>query len=73
LDELPYAPKTIETPGGHLYRGLALSVKTCGVEIVRHGGAMRTSFQRNFVDAPIGKLLIQTTDLGEPLVNLSPT
>jgi uridine kinase len=70
LDELPYSSKTVETPGGHVYRGLELSANICGVEIVRHGGAMRTSFQRNFVEAPIGKLLIQTSDLGEPRVNL---
>jgi uridine kinase len=68
LDELPYSPKTVETPGGHVYRGLELVAPICGVEIVRAGGAMRTSFSRNFSDAPIGKVLIQTSDVGEPLV-----
>jgi hypothetical protein len=29
---------------------------------------MRTSFSRIFVDAPIGKVLIQTSEIGEPLV-----
>lgn len=68
LDELLYLPKKVETPGGHAYDGLELSVTICGVEIVRAGGAMRTSFSRIFVDAPIGKVLIQTSDIGEPLV-----
>ena len=69
LDELPYSPKKVETPTGRVYRGLELSAKVCGVEIVRAGGAMRTSFSRIFVDAPIGKVLIQTSDIGEPLVS----
>ena len=69
LDGLPYKRRDVETPGGHLYRGLELSAKICAVEIVRAGGAMRTSFSRIFVDAPIGKVLIQTSDLGEPRVS----
>lgn len=68
LDELSYLEKKVETPGGHVYNGLELSGRICGVEIVRAGGAMRTSFSRVFVDAPIGKILIQTSDIGEPLV-----
>jgi len=68
LDELPYKRKDIETPGGHLYKGLELSAKICAVEIVRAGGAMRTSFSRIFGDAPVGKVLIQTSEVGEPLV-----
>jgi uridine kinase len=68
LDELPYLPKKVETPGGHIYDGLELSARICGVEIVRAGGAMRTSFSRIFEDAPVGKVLIQTSDIGEPLV-----
>ena len=68
LDELPYSPKKVETPTGHVYRGVELSAKVCGVEIVRAGSAMRTSFSRIFVDAPIGKVLIQTSEIGEPLV-----
>lgn len=68
LDELPYIPRMVETPGGHTYDGLELSARVCGVEIVRAGGAMRTSFSRIFEDAPIGKVLIQTSDVGEPLV-----
>ena len=69
LDELPYSLKTIETPGGHKYDGLQLDARICGVEIVRAGGAMRTSFSRVFVDAPVGKVLIQTSEIGEPLVS----
>jgi uracil phosphoribosyltransferase len=72
LDELPYKQKDIETPGGHLYKGLELSAKICAVEIVRAGGAMRTSFSRIFADAPIGKVLIQTSEVGEPLVSPLP-
>lgn len=68
MDELPYSLKRIETPGGHKYDGLQLDARICGVEIVRAGGAMRTSFSRVFVDAPIGKVLIQTSEIGEPLV-----
>jgi uridine kinase len=71
LDELPYSLKPIETPGGHKYNGLQLDARICGVEIVRAGGAMRTSFSRIFVDAPIGKVLIQTSEIGEPLVSSS--
>jgi uridine kinase len=70
LDELPYSLKNIETPTGHKYDGLQLDAHICGVEIVRAGGAMRTSFSRVFVDAPIGKVLIQTSEIGEPLVPL---
>jgi len=68
LDDLPYTAKTIETPTGHPYNGKELAVKMCGVEIIRAGGAMQTSFSRIFVDAPIGKVLIQTSEKGEPLV-----
>jgi Uracil phosphoribosyltransferase len=69
LDELPYRPKTVETPGEHNYNGLEISAKVCGVEIVRAGGAMRTSFSRNFNDAAIGKILIHTSEIGEPLLH----
>ena len=69
LDELPYSPKIVETPGGEIFEGLELSGRVCVIEIVRAGGAMRTSFSRMFVDAPIGKVLIQTSDIGEPLVS----
>jgi len=68
LNELPYSVKTVVTPGGHKYDGLQLDARICGVEIVRAGGAMRTSFSNVFVDAPIGKVLIQTSEIGEPLV-----
>jgi len=68
LDELPYKQKDIETPARHPYKGLELSAKVCAVEIVRAGGAMRTSFSRIFADAPVGKVLIQTSEVGEPLV-----
>lgn len=68
LDCLPYSPKTVETPTGHLYKGQELACKICGVEIVRAGGAMRTSFSRVSVEAPIGKMLIHTSEIGEPLV-----
>jgi uridine kinase len=71
LDELPYLPKKVETPGGHAYNGLELSARICGVEIVRAGGPMRTSFSRILEDAPVGKVLIQTSDIGEPLVHPS--
>jgi uridine kinase len=57
------------TPGGHDYDGLVISAKVCGVEIVRAGGAMRTSFSRNFGDAAIGKILIHTSEIGEPLLH----
>ena len=70
LDELPYSVKDVHTPTGHSYIGLELSTKLCGVEIVRAGGAMRSSFSQNFSEAPIGKVLIQTSDIGEPLVCL---
>ena len=70
LDELPYSPKKVETPTGHQYKGQELSAQICGVEIVRAGGAMRTSFSRIFVDAPIGKILIHTSDIGEPMVHI---
>lgn len=62
-------PKKIETPGGHEYNGLELSGKICGVEIVRAGGAMRTSFSRIFDDAAVGKILIHTSEVGEPLLH----
>jgi uracil phosphoribosyltransferase len=68
LDELPYSSKTVETPTGYKYDGMEISARVCGVEIVRAGGAMRTSFSRVFVDAPIGKILIHTSEIGEPLV-----
>ena len=68
LDELPYSTKIVETPGGHMYHSIELCRKICGVELVRAGGAMRTSFSRVFEDAPIGKVLIQTSEVGEPLV-----
>lgn len=70
LDELPYSPKKVETPTGHQYKGQELSAQICGVEIVRAGGAMRTSFSRIFVDAPIGKILIHTSEIGEPMVHI---
>jgi uracil phosphoribosyltransferase len=72
LNELPYSPKKVETPAGYKYEGLEVATKVCAVEIVRAGGAMRTSFSRIFVDAPIGKVLIQTSDIGEPLVEQKP-
>ena len=68
MDELPYLPKNIQTPAGHYCPGKELNANICGVEIIRAGGAMRTSFSRIFVDAPIGKILIQTSEIGEPLV-----
>ena len=69
LDELPYVGKKVETPGHHEYTGLELSSKICGVEIIRAGGAMRTSFSRIFNDAAIGKILIHTSEIGEPLLH----
>jgi len=69
LNELPYSPKKVETPAGYKYEGLEVATKVCAVEIVRAGGAMTTSFSRIFVDAPIGKVLIQTSDIGEPLLH----
>jgi uracil phosphoribosyltransferase len=48
---------------------MELSAKICGVEIVRAGGAMSISFSQVFVNAPIGKILIHTSEIGEPLVH----
>lgn len=58
LDLLPYVDRTVSTPCGLPYTGLAPLALVCGVSIMRAGEAMEPAL-RKCLSCPIGKILIQ--------------
>ncbi|KAI9231788.1 MAG: uracil phosphoribosyltransferase-domain-containing protein, partial [Podila humilis] len=67
LEELPYEPRTVQTPTSQTVHGLGQKVNVGGVSILRAGGTMEIGLRRVIRDAVIGKILIQTNSLnGEP-------
>ncbi|KAJ3055265.1 Uracil phosphoribosyltransferase, synthesizes UMP from uracil [Rhizophlyctis rosea] len=59
LNHLPFVSKTIETPTGFKYEGLAFQGKICGVSIMRAGEAMEQGLRDCCRSVRIGKILIQ--------------
>ncbi|KAJ3506644.1 hypothetical protein NLJ89_g6762 [Agrocybe chaxingu] len=61
LQHLPYAPKIVTTPVGEQPHGKKMDAQyTCGVTILRSGGALERGFRRVINDVPVGSLLIQS-------------
>ncbi|KAF9530986.1 armadillo/beta-catenin/plakoglobin [Crepidotus variabilis] len=59
LNHLPVVAKTVETPTGAIYNGLAFEGKICGVSILRAGEAMEAGLREVCRSVRIGKILIQ--------------
>lgn len=59
LNHLPFTAKTVTTPTGHQYEGLAFQGKICGVSIMRAGEAMEQALRDVCRSIRIGKILIQ--------------
>ncbi|KAJ1680314.1 Uracil phosphoribosyltransferase, synthesizes UMP from uracil [Spiromyces aspiralis] len=59
LNHLPVVPKTIETPLGEKYDGVAFQGRICGVSIMRAGEAMEQGLRDVCTGVRIGKVLIQ--------------
>ena len=59
---MPFTPKTVTTPTGHEYEGLAFQGKICGVSIMRAGEAMETGLRDCCRSVRIGKILIQRNE-----------
>ncbi|KAJ3328625.1 Uracil phosphoribosyltransferase, synthesizes UMP from uracil [Blyttiomyces sp. JEL0837] len=59
LNHLPFISKTVITPTGAEYAGLAFQGKICGVSIMRAGEAMEQGLRDCCRSIRIGKILIQ--------------
>ena len=59
LNHLPVVKKTVETPTGAKYEGVAFEGKICGVSILRAGEAMEAGLREVCRSVRIGKILIQ--------------
>ncbi|RKO89708.1 uracil phosphoribosyltransferase-domain-containing protein [Blyttiomyces helicus] len=59
LNHLPFVEKTIVTPTGAKYDGLAFKGQICGVSIMRAGEAMEQGLRDCCRSVRIGKILIQ--------------
>ncbi|KAI9152615.1 hypothetical protein H9P43_009413 [Blastocladiella emersonii ATCC 22665] len=59
LNYLPVVEKTVVTPTGATYEGVAFQGKICGVPIIRAGEAMEKGLRECCRDVRIGKILIQ--------------
>ncbi|KAF8638288.1 hypothetical protein AX17_002308 [Amanita inopinata Kibby_2008] len=69
LQHLPYSPHRVITPVDVEFKGLKMDAKyICGVTILRSGGALQRGFRRVINDVPVGCLLIQSDQSGEPLM-----
>jgi len=67
VDFLPFAPRQITTPQGHLYMGLHKTKDVCAVIVLRGGSAFETGLRRTIPDCRTGRILIQTNyRTGEP-------
>jgi uridine kinase len=67
LNSIFFKAKTIETPAGNEYHGLAASGETSAVVILRAGSAFETGLKRVLPDCKTGRLLIQSNvRTGEP-------
>ena len=67
LDNLQFISKTVTTPLGVPYAGLAPSGAVSAVVILRAGSSFETGLRRVLPDCPVGHLLIQTNfRTGEP-------
>lgn len=62
LNHLPFTPKTVITPTGHKYEGVAFQGKICGVSIMRAGEAMEQGLRACCRGIRIGKILIQRNE-----------
>lgn len=59
LNHLPVIPKTVETPTGATYEGVAFEGRICGVSILRAGEAMEAGLRDVCRSVRLGKILIQ--------------
>lgn len=59
LNHLPVIPKTVETPTGAMYEGVAFEGRICGVSILRAGEAMEAGLRDVCRSVRLGKILIQ--------------
>jgi len=59
LNHLPVLPKTVETPTGVSYDGVAFQGRICGVSILRAGEAMEAGLRDVCRSVRLGKILIQ--------------
>nr|XP_018261748.1 uridine kinase [Kwoniella dejecticola CBS 10117]OBR83906.1 uridine kinase [Kwoniella dejecticola CBS 10117] len=69
LSLIPCQPKTVKTPLGIDYEGLARDDRLVGISILRSGGPFSHGLRRVIRDVPIGAMLIQSDPrTGEPLL-----
>jgi len=59
LNHLPVIPKSVETPTGATYEGVAFEGRICGVSILRAGEAMEAGLRDVCRSVRLGKILIQ--------------
>ncbi|CDI79771.1 uracil phosphoribosyltransferase, putative [Eimeria acervulina] len=69
LNVLPFVPRTVTTPLGVSYQGLAFGSGLCGVSIVRAGESMESALRAVCRGCTIGKILIQRDEeTSEPVL-----
>ncbi|WVF67596.1 uridine kinase [Kwoniella sp. CBS 6097] len=69
LTLIPCEPKTVRTPMGIDYTGVARDDRLVGISILRSGGPFSHGLRRVIRDVPIGAMLIQSDPrTGEPLL-----
>ncbi len=59
LNLLPFQEEMVQTPVGHIYKGLRFASDICGVSILRAGESMETELRLMIPAIRIGKILIQ--------------
>ncbi|KAL8920029.1 MAG: hypothetical protein Q9208_006484 [Pyrenodesmia sp. 3 TL-2023] len=72
LENLPFDPKTVQTPQGSQYQGLETKGEISAVVILRGGSCLEMGMKRVLPDCKMGRLLVQTNyRTGEPELHYS--
>lgn len=71
LNLLPYRPKSVATETTPEYHGAELAIDAghlCGVSILRSGASLEAGLRLVVPHVAVGSILIQSDDMGEPLL-----
>lgn len=68
LGYLPFTDRSVATPTGADYHGVAFSNRLCGVSIIRSGESMENALRACCKGVKIGKILIQREGEGGPRI-----
>jgi uridine kinase len=68
LAQLPFEEKVVSTPTGSNFVGKVSNHKIVGISVVRGGASLEHGLRKAIKDLPIGKLLIETNESNEPVL-----